>query len=662
MILLALLPLLLAGTPARVTAPGEGAPGCAGCGTGPGTPTTTTTTIPGNAAPPDWTVDAQTVAWWPFDTDVLNHSVSTGYCNPATDGDLLVGVNASDVTFQATPRMQGTGSLNFAAGLGQVKGKEPAPGPRDCLRSAQPAQWTLTGWFRSTTARNFYAQIYNSQSQVGGPENWNYGWITLFYPIASGNVATCVGLNTGASGVECGQGVAVLNNVIPADSNWHFLVSGYNGTSTFLGAGGRAQQVVSSAVVPANFPKNNNDGLGNPFEIPHQSGPYDNMIGNQDAVWWTGRVLTDAQACRVRAVHPTGERGWCLGSTWATCNTDADCGGRASACNTAFPGGGKAGTCVGNLGVVVAGETAPTQCDGVADLPPCDALLGATTSTTTTTSGPSTSSTTTTTLAGTAAGNWVDDMVAVWYLDEASGTRVNAQGNTAYDLSAIVGTAANDPTNKVQGAASFLADNNSKVRRAPANAIAAPSPPFTVGCWARPTDPSGTFDSAEVIGSHDFSVGGYVLDWTDATNRYGFLVCNGTGCTTATSGVATGADNAWRHVVGVFANATTIRAYVSGAPVGADTTVPGGGYVPNTDDWFEIGGVSAGTSFTGQIDECFVDNAALSAAAVCRICSCGLDGALCTCSGAAYVGTGRNASACGSCTLSAVACTATAPP
>ena len=61
----------------------------------------------------------------------------------------------------------------------------------------------------------------------------------------------------------------------------------------------------------------------------------------------------------------------------------------------------------------------------------------------------------------------------------------------------------------------------------------------------------------------------------------------------------------------------------------------------------------------GQFDECFVANTAFSDAAICRICSCGLRGEQCSCSGASYASKGRNATHCGNCVLPA--CNAATP-
>jgi hypothetical protein len=112
------------------------------------------------------------------------------------------------------------------------------------------------------------------------------------------------------------------------------------------------------------------------------------------------------------------------------------------------------------------------------------------------------------------------------------------------------------------------------------------------------------------------------------------------------------------HSVCTFSNtAAEIQTWVNGAASAGATTLtdvaaPSGAFQLSTD--------SVGNEWNGQLDECFVTNIALSALEICRICSCGIDGSLCACSGSAYTSNGRHASDCGSCLLPA-ACDA-APP
>ena len=110
----------------------------------------------------------------------------------------------------------------------------------------------------------------------------------------------------------------------------------------------------------------------------------------------------------------------------------------------------------------------------------------------------------------------------------------------------------------------------------------------------------------------------------------------------------------WHHVVATYVSAGTARVYVDGAQaasmtMGTGTTTANILYLGNNFDFF------------GLLDECFLTGTQLSAISVCRICSCGIRGEQCACSGTAFTSTGRNATACGSCTLPAD-CSATTPP
>lgn len=55
----------------------------------------------------------------------------------------------------------------------------------------------------------------------------------------------------------------------------------------------------------------------------------------------------------------------------------------------------------------------------------------------------------------------------------------------------------------------------------------------------------------------------------------------------------------------------------------------------------------------GTYDACGWDATNLDDAALCRICSCGVDGSACACSGTTYTNEGRRTTFCGSCTLPA---------
>jgi len=375
-----------------------------------GPTTTTSTTLLTGSAPQDWTLDSETVAWWPFDGDTLNHSPVTTYCNPASNGDLHFANCSSDLSFTAGQKIQGSQSVALAAGSGQIAQNTALSGAADCLRASQPSQFTITMWGRATTAGIqagctptnpgpcFYTQFLTDMSQVGVSQPSNKGWMLMFRPYdQNGNIGFCLGKGSpGTTGenTECPALAGNISSGWPPDGGWHFIVGGYNGSAGFIGSQGRAQERTTGP-----YPFTKNDGNNGLFEMPHQPGNcgagYPNQPGNYDAIWFTGRVLTDQQTCRVRSLHPTGELGWCDAAnpaTYATCTGAAgDCGGRVGACNTTI------GRCVGLLGKGVAGENFPAVCNDITDLPACNVSLtgGTTTSivTTSTTSSTTTSST-----------------------------------------------------------------------------------------------------------------------------------------------------------------------------------------------------------------------------------------------------------------------------
>lgn len=271
--------------------------------------------------------------------------------------------------------------------------------------------------------------------------------------------------------------------------------------------------------------------------------------------------------------------------------------------------------------------------------------------------GPTTTVVTTTTLATTTtlsatAPNWTTNMVAVWNLDEGTGNRADATGN-GHTLDAVLATMpGNDTGQKMQGVASMLQQGTGGMRRGPDNALAAPTPPFSWGCWVRPTDTSSGGEDQTFIGSYDFNIGGFYLSWVDAANGYRSRACKGFGvCQTA--GIAsTGVDNTFSHVVGNILT-DRLQLVVNGTQRDADQ-IATGFFTPDTGDWFYVGqGEQDTRKFLGQVDECFLFQGTLAITSSCRICSCGIDGSLCVCSGTTYTSNGRNAASCGTCTLPA---------
>lgn len=240
----------------------------------------------------------------------------------------------------------------------------------------------------------------------------------------------------------------------------------------------------------------------------------------------------------------------------------------------------------------------------------------------------------TTTLPATPPPSWVPGMLAAWMLDEATGTRVNLQGNTILDL-VPTGVVANDPVNKMEGAAAaYFAAGMLR-----SGSITLPTAALTFGCWLRPT--SGTFAVMEFY--HSGGTGGIYFN-SSVAGTTDFMVTDGinfAGLLTATTPF-----NTYTHMVGTVGTNTVQRLYVNGVLVGTQPSTAG--LVP-TDA--RTVGLSQSSNWLGQMDECFFSAFQLATPSICRICSCGIRGEQCLCAGTAYVNRGRNATQCNACTL-----------
>jgi hypothetical protein len=248
----------------------------------------------------------------------------------------------------------------------------------------------------------------------------------------------------------------------------------------------------------------------------------------------------------------------------------------------------------------------------------------------------------------TAAPSWVSSMLAAWMLDEASGTRVNAQGNAALDLAAT-GAVAQTTTNKVEGVAAATFTDATTYLAVTAAPLSNLISPLSVGCWSRPTTSPALGFFAGRWGTH-----GYLLDQEGTNFRFYIRVSSSNA---QTSGGGFPSINTYHHAVGTY-NHPTITLYVDGVFSGSATSPSP---LPTEAVAFQLATSNGAFQYAGQLDECFITNTALSAAAVCRICSCGLRGEQCICTGASYTSTGRNATACGACTLP-TNCSAATPP
>jgi hypothetical protein len=301
------------------------------------------------------------------------------------------------------------------------------------------------------------------------------------------------------------------------------------------------------------------------------------------------------------------------------------------------------------VAALVAAQPARSLGPAVAGIGPASAgFPGGTVATTTTTA----STVTSTTSVGI---SWVPSMLGVWMLDEAGTVpRVNAQGTAARDLTVIgcgPGSVTSSTTDKMEGAASMGVPANGCGYTT--DGFGGFSVPFSVGCWAKKTA-SG---SAGAFLLHDWSAGANTFRVSKtATETFSFQLVNAAATPTTITTTATYPAATWSHVVATASAAGPLVLYVNGVQqvTGSYPTPASAAAGKN----FMLG---ENATWAGQLDECFLSGQLLSAAAVCRICSCGVRGELCACSGTAFTVTGRNASACGACTLPAD-CSASTPP
>jgi len=247
--------------------------------------------------------------------------------------------------------------------------------------------------------------------------------------------------------------------------------------------------------------------------------------------------------------------------------------------------------------------------------------------------------------APTPAPSWVSSMLAAWMLDEASGTRVNAQGTTARDLSNTDNLDPIGNTHRMEGAMSAaVTASSAKHTNDTFPSLVAP---LTVGCWVD----SSPIACAFVMHDYNTTAGTFQLLRT-VTGGFAFSAYDSGGtihtATTANSWNAAG----FHHVAGTLVSGGSLIVYVDGAQ---QATAAMGTAAAHSGAFY----LSDNYCFGGYLDECFLAPLAISAASICRVCSCGIRGEQCMCSGSTYTTTGRNATACGSCTLPA---SCSAPP
>jgi len=262
---------------------------------------------------------------------------------------------------------------------------------------------------------------------------------------------------------------------------------------------------------------------------------------------------------------------------------------------------------------------------------------------------------------GTPAPDWTASFVAVWLLEESSGTRLNESATTCgsdCNFGTLLGSPSQDATNYVEGSASVVgnrADGADQVlcTESVCNELKLYSP-VSWGGWYRQQQ-NGNNTNAFQAKAYSSPYRGYSLShfrWGSPNHHY---ECTVEGITTTMS---TGsALNTWEHRVCTYQDDADdeLNAYrnavLNATPSTGAVTAGGGSYDPI--------GIGGGWGLGGGADEQFVISVELSAEQICRIVSCQIDGSLCTCSGASYTDDGRHTTMSLSCTLPA--CDSAAP-
>jgi hypothetical protein len=270
--------------------------------------------------------------------------------------------------------------------------------------------------------------------------------------------------------------------------------------------------------------------------------------------------------------------------------------------------------------------------------------------------------------------SWAPYMAGVWNLDESgASTRVNtgACGGTSSNCNlSRNGDTTNNTTYFRQGTASNVFDGTgdylyctnancgSALGAASNGGLATGNISF--GCWASENIGATAGEIGSIIGKHNGTYGYDLwLDYGTALSLYSIAKCQIDSWTTWLPSYATGLTlqraPAITHYVCTFEDFTHTQTIYANGSTQIDFGVPGYSlsyYITANSSDFRIGSGANKGDFYGYADECFVYKGVLSARDVCRICSCGIDGSLCTCSmDNNWTNRGRWETDCGNCSL-----------
>lgn len=245
------------------------------------------------------------------------------------------------------------------------------------------------------------------------------------------------------------------------------------------------------------------------------------------------------------------------------------------------------------------------------------------------------------------APSWTSRFLCVYTLDEAAGmVRANATDTACGSFANLyeqAGAPAND-ADRIEGEASLSVTSAASDRLGINNDCLVPTTgSLSMGIWVK--DRTGSVVTSTYIDTASGASGMAVRADSNAVPRC--AVGNGTENANAVGSFNIPRDgSAWVHLACTFDDgADAIQIYAAGQATGS----PGYQDALAASSTLHVP-TNSGTP-DALLDELWMYDGVLSPAAVCRICSCGVDGAACLCSGGAYADRGRNATHCSSCDL-----------
>lgn len=248
-----------------------------------------------------------------------------------------------------------------------------------------------------------------------------------------------------------------------------------------------------------------------------------------------------------------------------------------------------------------------------------------------------------------APASWVDNMNAVWSLEEASGATRAAAGSCGSSCNLSPSGSPGRTTMRIEKLYSAVyGASNDALTCTNANCGTALGPAssggtggsVSYGCWIN-FGSTGATPISRLSASK-----GYALDMQTDGAFARIPTCT-IDATSAVYNDGTDYTNkAWRHWVCRFDDdANTLNLYRNATSVASATPSS----ITSVSATFSLGL----QALTTTLDECFVYKGALTAKDICRICSCGIDGSFCSYFTATdtWADKGRNATLCDSCTL-----------